>query len=217
MKGRREGGKWRWISVWVGERRLRSLKWTLRCFTVLGTEQYLQSCGRHSSAYDLPVSTTAPISISCDLLISMTIICVETFYVEDCKTNTLIQGHREPQHNEHSVRSMHMCDILHVFILLGCDGEGWYLHSIWLSHSAMKLPPQYMHCYSTLLYCTLALFYSDTLPCLVSLGMECAIQVLFEAVLDSAKSGEIEWTICDIDDWLEGNEFWNFSKIKMAK
>ena len=61
---------------------------------------------------------------SCDLLISMTIICVETFYVEDCKTNTLIQGHREPQHNEHSVRSMHMCDVLHALMLLGCDGEG---------------------------------------------------------------------------------------------
>lgn len=69
-----------------------------------------------------------------------------------------------------------------------------------------------------LLLCSIVLSHHAILtPCLVSLGMECAIQVLFEAVLDSAKSGEIEWTICDIDDWLEGNEFWNFPKIKRAK
>jgi hypothetical protein len=47
--------------------------------------------------------------------------------------------------------------------------------------------------------------------------LEFAIQVLFEAVLDSARSGEMEWTICDIDDWLEGNEFWNLTKSKRAK
>jgi hypothetical protein len=67
MNGRREGGKRRWISVWVGERRVVKFEMNIEMFHstgywVLGSEKYLQSCGRHSSAYDLPVSTTAPIS-----------------------------------------------------------------------------------------------------------------------------------------------------------
>jgi hypothetical protein len=60
---------------------------------------------------------------------------------------------------------------------------------------------------------TINLFLMSSVPHVT----ECAIQVLFEAVLDSARSGEMEWTICDIDDWLEGNEFWNLTKSKRAK
>ena len=41
-------------------------------------------------------------------------------------------------------------------------------------------------------------------------------QVVFEAVLASEKSVELEWTICDIDDWLEGNEFWQPSRTRKA-
>jgi hypothetical protein len=43
------------------------------------------------------------------------------------------------------------------------------------------------------------------------------LQLLFETSLEASRKDDIrDWELCDIDGWLEGNEFWVQEKNKTS-